>query len=98
MFLCVVAYILVYFKVKYYLDHDKNADITLAIRRRAFTRKEQSTQTFVGGVPVEDSLIGFHHQQITATEQKLVVTPSPFFIHIENQEISRRELEASRIA
>ena len=98
LFLCVAGCILVYFKVKYYLDHEKNADMMRVIRRRAFTRKEQSTQTteFVGGEPLEDSLIGFHHQQTTATVQELVVAPSPFFIHIGDQEISQREIEASR--
>ena len=104
LFLCVAWYILVNLKVKYYLRLEKNADMTLAIRRRAFTRKEQSTQTtefvegLVEGKPLEDSLIGFHHQQTIASEQELVVTPSPFFIHIGDQEISRRELEASRNA
>ena len=100
LFLCVVGYILVNFKVKYYLRLEKNANMMRAIRSRAFTRKEQSTQTteFFGREPLEDSLIRFHHKETTAPVQELVVTPSPFFIHIGAQQISRRELEASRSA
>ena len=98
--LCAVGEIFVYLKVKYYLGFEKEADTTLAIRRRAFTRKEQITQTteFVGGESLEDSLIGFHHQQTTASVKELVVTPSPFFVHIGGQEISRVELAAARTA
>ena len=99
--MCVIGYTLVYLKVKCYLRIEKEADAKLSTNRRAFTQKEQSTQTteFVERELREDCLIDFHLQQATPPVQKLVVTPSPFYIQIgDYQEISRLELKAAHAA
>ena len=106
--LCAVGQVIVYFKIKYYLNLEKDSATSLSSHRRAQhnynakQRQANNTQTakFMGGESQEEnSLYGFlHNAAAVSLQNTTAIAPSPLFIQIGNQKISRLELDAARHA
>ena len=100
--LCAAGQAFVYFKVKYYLDLEKDAATSLSSHKRAqyndFARERLANNTQTAEFISESSLEGFRHHAVAASLQNRPVTPSPFFIIIGNETISRLELKAAHHA
>ena len=103
--LSLVGQVFVYFKIKYYLDLEKDANTSLSSHRRTQhicnAKKRQasnSTQTteFMGGESYEENSLD--DQPTAGSLQSPAVTSTPFFIYIGNEAISRLELKAARHA
>ena len=106
--LSLVGQVFVYFKIKYYLNLDKDVDVSLSTHRIVqhnynANRQRQAINTqatdFMGReTREENSLAELRHHAAAESLQNSAVTPSPYFIHIGDQAISRQELKAARHA
>ena len=110
--LCIAGQLLVYFKVKYYLELERDAYPPLSsqtakrsysARQRQAVNNTQSADFMEGeGEPLEENSVDdFGHRVAAASLQNpAVITPSPFFIYIRDEEIwlCRLDLKAARHA
>ena len=104
LFVCTIGQVFVYFKLKYYLDLEKNTDTTLSSHRRAQhnynagQRPANNTEAteFMGVETHEER--SFNERYHAAAESLQNPAASPHFIHIGDQNICRLELNAARHA
>ena len=103
--LCVFGQICVYSKVKCFLRLEKDLDVSPSTDGGAYNGQGHQTTEFMGEeLPRESEQEKKRddfprHQTATASRQKATaIFPSPFFIRIGDQIISRLELEAARHA
>ena len=104
--LCVFGQVFVYSKIKYFLRLEKDMDLSSSTDGGALNRqgknKHQTTEIMgkeLPREPKEENSVDEDLRHAAATYlQKPAVTPSPFFIRIGDQSISRLELKAARHA